>query len=417
MIFKRQMQTLTGRIILAMTVMTAIVGAVYCFAVYTSVMITEATLIGGSLESDLRAHMTQTSPSRDASTIIYTDSPLNPQKYQPIPENYRQMPDGFSEVIGTHDRFIYKLRDNNSTWVIEQDQFGFEDLEIEIYIQAVAGLLLATGLSALLGLMLARSVTVPVKRLAQDVRDMARNHTEHFAHPIAGGDEIAELAKTLEKTLVELHQALNREKAFTADVGHELRTPLMVISSSLELMSVDKPELAQSRQFQNIADASERMNRLVRVFLELARGKVQSDMPQASMVKTILEVIEIRRLEAQKQGVELYLVDRTSQMKLVNAILFYCLVDNLVHNAIAYTTDGAVTVTAEDACISVSDTGKGISKTKPEAFAPFVRGKNAPGEGYGWGLSLVQRICTHCGWALSVKDNAPHGTVFTITGL
>lgn len=326
------------------------------------------------------------------------------------------MKEGFSEIVGENDRFVFKLSSHGTQWIIEQDQFGFEKLEIELYLQAVAGLFLAIGIAAALGYRLARSIADPVKKLAQDVHRMTQTQTLTFEHPIAGGQEIAELAKTLEKTFGQLNRALAREKAFTADVGHELRTPLMVISSSLELLSAQYPRLAQSKQVHSIRHALDRIHLLVQVFLELARGTIHSEMPVGDMTEVLKNVIAVRQDEACAKAVKLELKDCSQSPKTVNTILFYCLIDNLVQNAVRYTQKGSVTVTANEDCVTVADTGPGIDLESGNLFEAFVRGKNANGPGYGWGLSLVQRICEHTGWRLTVDANRPQGTVFKISG-
>ena len=61
-------------------------------------------------------------------------------------------------------------------------------------------------------------------------------------------------------------------------------------------------------------------------------------------------------------------------------------------------------------------TGRGIAdEEKTRVLQAFVRGDTAPGAGYGWGLSLVRRICRKEGWVLSFVDNSPQGTIFTVT--
>ncbi len=416
MILKSATQTLTGRIMAAMTVMTAIVGLAYCFAVYTSVMLAETTLIGGRLETELKARIEGNRSNNPSASVIYTDSVAHAKNFAPIPEKYAELPDGFSEIVGEHDRFVFKLTTDNGRWLIEQDQFGFEALEIELYSQAVAGLFLAIGVAAALGYWLARSIVTPVKNLAKDVRLMSENRTLKFEHPITGEDEIAELARTLEDTFGRLHEALAREKAFTADVGHELRTPLMVISSSLEVLSAQYPQLAQARPLERIREASERMTRLVQVFLELARGKIHSEMPEGDLIETLGNIVSVRQTEAAAKGLELSLKDFTQSPKTVNAILFYCLVDNLVQNAVRYTETGSVTVSVTQDTVTVADTGPGLDLQSEDVFKAFVRGKDARGPGYGWGLSLVLRICEHTGWKLRLRANRPQGTVFEITG-
>lgn len=414
--------SLTGRIIAAMSVMTAAVAAVYCLAVSHGIALAEETLIGGRLAHELDVRTGGGPQNRLPGSTIYADNAPGSGPWPALPDAYRGLPDGFSEVVGPEDRFVYKRTVPGkagaapSVWVIEQDQFGFEDLEWELYLGALAGLLLATGASALLGLGLARSVTRPVKRLSAALHDMARTGRFRVPDQALDDDEIGDLARALERTLAQLNTALVREKAFTADVGHELRTPLMVASSGLELLALQHPGLQARCSFVRIGHALERMRRLTQVFLELARGGGPGQADPASVAATAAEVVAAHAAQARAKGLVLEFSDRSSRPVQAGAVLVYCLIDNLVRNAVQYTASGRVVVTLGDSALEVADTGPGIGPQAQDLFEAFVRGENAPGEGYGWGLSLVRRICLHEGWTLAWRANDPRGTVFRIEG-
>ena len=92
------------------------------------------------------------------------------------------------------------------------------------------------------------------------------------------------------------------------------------------------------------------------------------------------------------------------------------MIDNLLRNALQYTERGQVTVVHTDGARAGAGAGRGGADVElSRALQAFVRGDTAPGEGYGWGLSLVRRICRKEGWVLSFADNPPKGTIFTVT--
>ena len=408
--------SLTARIVLAMLCMVTLVAFSYGFAIYYGISLTEETLIGRKMQMKLELVMDGSPQTAFAGVEkIYTDSPRF-TGYPPIPAMFQSAEEGFGECFGDTDYFVYKIVRNGETWLIVQDQYGFESEEIELYLQAAIGFLIVLLISVVVGLWLAGAVTRPVKRLADDVRAMAAQTMFQPLTHRPGNDEIGALALTVEATLAKFNEALARERAFTADVSHELRTPLMVISSTAELLRLPATDEVREKRLQKIESACRRLNRLVRVFLELARGGEEATAEKVPWFRVAESAAANWRGEAQRKGLTLIFSDQSASAPEVNAAFAESVIDNLLRNALQYTDAGGVTVTLRDKSLSVADTGRGIAdEEKERVLQAFVRGEAAPGEGYGWGLSLVRRICRKEGWVLSFENNRPRGTVFTVT--
>lgn len=408
--------SLTARIVMAMLCMVTMVALSYGFAIYYGISLTEETLIGREMQMKLELAMNGSPWGAPAGMgEIYTDSPRF-TGYPPIPAMFQTAEEGFGECLGDTDYFGYKIVRNGETWLIVQDQHGFESEEMELYLQAVIGFFIVLLISAVVGLWLAGAVTRPVKQLADDVRAMAAGTTFQPLTHRPGNDEIGALALTVEATLAKFNEALARERAFTADVSHELRTPLMVISSTAELLRLPATEAVREKRLQKIENACRRLNRLVRVFLELARGGEETTAETVPWPQVAESAVANWQGEARRKGLALTWVDRSAAAPAVKAAFAESVIDNLLRNALQYTEEGSVTVTLTDESLSVADTGRGIAdEEKERVLQAFVRGETAPGEGYGWGLSLVRRICRREGWVLSFENNQPRGTVFTVT--
>lgn len=407
--------TLTARIVLAMLCMVTLVAVSYGLAIIYGIGMAEETLMGREMQAKLELAVSGQHPSyyREAERI-YTDAPG--QAYPIPPERYRDLPEGFSESLGDPDYFVLKIVRDGRTWLIVQDQYGFEDEEVELYVQAIIGFFIVLLLSVVVGLWLARAVTRPVRMLAREVRQMAQETSFRPLEHRPMQDEIGELALTVETTLKKFNEALARERAFTADVSHELRTPLMVISSTAEVLRLPATPEEREKRLQRIEAACRRLNRLILVFLELARGGHESLGEQVPWIRVVQEAVDNWRTEANKKGLTIAWVSAATREVKVKSAFAESVVDNLLRNALQYTDEGGVVVRLSDAALSVEDTGCGIAVgDKEKILQAFVRGRSAPGEGYGWGLSLVRRICQHEGWSLTFTANHPHGTVFTIT--
>lgn len=414
--------TLTARILISMLCMVFVVGLTYCLALFYGIHLAEDTLIGQKMKERIELAITLKDVEKVKSadySVIFTSEPNKAHGFQKAPPEYLKFEDGFHEIVNAdEDYFLYKYTDakTGAVWVMLQDQEGFESKEIELFFQAGIGLVAALLLTLLLGLWLSRAVTAPVKLLARDVREMA--HRTQFK-PLSmrpAKDEIGELALTLENTLRDFDKALQRERAFNADVSHEFRTPLMVISSAVEVLNLNAVTPEQKRNALNRIDqASKRLNRLIHVFMELARGTSLAGKEKDTWVSVIEQSLKIWEMPAKEKGLALEFENLSTKEQTTNAAFALSVVDNLVRNAIQYTPNGSVTIELSDNCVSVIDTGVGISDAEKEkVLERFIRGEHTEGEGYGLGLSLVTRICEHEGWHLSFSKNTPKGTVFTV---
>jgi len=407
--------TITARVVVAMLCMVTIVTVTYGLAIFYGISLAEESLVGLEMESKLTLAASGQHPELyDRLEKIYADTKRT-TAYPPVPERYRGLKEGFSESLGDADYFVYKMVRDGEVWVMEQDQFGFEAEELELYLQAAIGFLVVLFVSAVAGLWLARAVTLPVQRLADDVKSMAKAKTFRPLSVRPANDEIGALALTVESTLKQFNEALARERAFTADVSHELRTPLMVISSTAELLQLPASPEVQAQRIRRIEGACRRLSRLVRVFLELARGTTESTSEIVPWSQVLATAVTNWQAEAKKKGIALLWEDASTGNPQVNSAFAESVVDNLLRNALQYTDEGEIRLTLTDDAMTVADTGRGIPDgEKAQILQAFVRGESAPGEGYGWGLSLVRRICRHEGWPLSFADNAPRGTVFKV---
>lgn len=392
------------------------VAIAYCGALFYGITSTERELMTSTLQQELREAI-YLGYEDGALYRVYGTGPAA-GKFPPIPHWLASAPKGFSEYLSPNqngDAFLWRERMHQTDWIILRDQTAFENLEVQIYKHSLLGLGVATLLAALGGWLFSRLITRPIGRLAEDMR---RNADQGRFVPITetlAKDEIGSLAKTCEQTLKSLHAALDRERAFTADVSHELRTPLMVISSSLEVLRLHNQDPGQAKQIASLDRAVTRLTRLIQVFLELARSQAgilgNND---STVVQCARAAVRHWQSQAEKKGLSLTLQEDASGPQTCG-ILTTSLIDNLVRNAIQYTAKGSVTVRVFDGGMDVCDTGRGIPDgEKKVVLEQFVRGKNAPGEGYGLGLSLVRRICERNGWNLSFSSEVGKGTIFHV---
>ena len=283
----------------------------------------------------------------------------------------------------------------------------------------------ATGIALLPGILLARTLTHPLRELTAATRAMASGNLGQQV-TVRSEDELGELAASFNQMSGDLARAREARRQMTADIAHELRTPLTVISGYLESLrdGVLKPDAAQ---FDVMYDEAQHLQRLVEDLRTLSladAGELTLNLrpvaPQALLERSAVAY----RHQAQQQNVALH-VEAAPALPEVNVDpeRMAQVLDNLVSNALRYTPDGGqITLSAKHQAgfvlLTVQDTGAGIAPdTLPRIFERFYRGDEArqaqEGES-GLGLAIAKSLVELHGGHISVESALGEGTTFTI---
>jgi signal transduction histidine kinase len=413
-------QPFARRIVIAFTLMTLVVSGVFSLGIVAVVHFIEEQLVSQELGSELDTALNDvlvlgTAPRLDAVTRFFgSDLP----GYE-IPEAFRGVSPGFTEVVSKNEAYYVYLRQIESEqYMLVEEQQEFEARETALFGVVLAGFLLSIVGAWGLGRLMADKVMAPVSRLAQQVRHRDQLHA--LAPPLAlqyPDDEVGHLAAAFDSTLGQLRQSLERERLFTSDVSHELRTPLMVILGACELLvQADIPDKSRT-QAQRIERAAQEMHELVQTFLMLARARPD----QTAFVGTA-RLKEVARDQAERwqplfteKGLAFSFHEEAPDSGEYNPILLGSVMSNLLRNALHYTEAGSVRLVIGSGGFRVEDTGVGVPVEQQERiFQPFVRGEEGRGEGLGLGLSLVRRICAHQGWTVELEKHPPQGSCFRV---
>ncbi len=283
----------------------------------------------------------------------------------------------------------------------------------DLLLAALAGI----GLAALLSFGVARSITRPIRRVAEATRRLAADEA-HEPLPREGASELAALAAAFNQMAVELATSREAERAFLLSVSHELKTPLTAIRGWAEGLgegAFEPEEAARTIQLE-----AGRLERLVRDLLDLARmnrSEFSVRQEPVDLAETARVAAERHEAAARSFDVAL-LVDAAETWVLADADRVLQVASNLVENALRETpAGGSVSVSAADAHLVVADTGPGIPPDDlPRAFERFYLydkfGKDRP-VGSGLGLAIVRQLVTAMGGRVSVTSG-PDGTRFVV---
>ena len=281
-------------------------------------------------------------------------------------------------------------------------------------------------LSGITGAVLAGRVLRPVGNLAAAAERIgAQNLSERL--PEGSHDEFGRLGGAFNGVLSRMEAAFARERRFTADASHELRTPIATIQAASQLLESESLTRGEQRETAvAIHDAAERAGRIVKDLLLLARGESGSLPVQREPVTLVAlfdSLISSAKLSASGPQARVT-VDADLALTLsTDPHLLGRLVGNLLENALRHTPEGgSVTLsaheTSEGLTISVADTGEGIAPEHlARLFEPFYRvdaARTRTSGGAGLGLSIARALAESLGGTLNLESQVGKGTVATL---
>ncbi len=288
------------------------------------------------------------------------------------------------------------------------------------FLLIMAGVLpLGLILAASGGWLLAHRALKPVDRMTAAARRISAEDLSQRVNETGTGDELDNLAKTLNQMLSRLDTAFSQIRRFSADASHELQTPLTILKGEMELVlrSARTPEEYRAT-LESALEEVDRIAHLVEGLLLLARaeaGVLRMDQQEVGLGQVLEEVYLRLKPLADSHCIELRLGSIESLCVRGDHERLRRMTFNLVDNAIKYTgAGGRVTLELQRegkwASILVSDTGIGVPIEEQEnIFQAFYRTSEAgplAERGTGLGLPIAQSIAAAHGGTISV-DSAP----------
>lgn len=286
------------------------------------------------------------------------------------------------------------------------------------------GTLGAVVVALFVGIILARTISRPVREVTEATRIVAEGNLGYQV-PVRTKDELGELAASFNQMSDDLAQSNEQRRQMTADIAHDLRTPLSVILGYMESLSTGK--LQPSQQTFEIMYAK---GRHLQHMIEDLRTLALADAGELPIIRRPVEpgiLLEHTALahmvQAQEQGVTIRVeADPGLPQIEVDPERMGQVFGNLVSNALRYTPEGGeiiLTATGDGSSVQlkVKDTGAGIDPADlPHIFSRFYRSdrsRQQNGES-GLGLAIARSIVEAHGGSLTVASKLGQGTTFTI---
>lgn len=365
--------------------------------------------MNSQLTAKIQALENGVAPQTNPGVTLYGTRP----DVKPIPQAWELFSPGLHEIELERPYFLYIADRGANTYALLKQQGCFKRAETA-YFHLIGTVALLVALGAFGGgWLLYRSIMSPIRRLADNV--IHASSADQYL-PIStphNQDEVTVLARSCDIALERLYTALEREKRFTGDVTHELKTPIQTLTGSLELLTRSPLTDRQRAQAERAQRALKDMQVLVDTFLQISReaeliGSVTPD----TLTRMIRHLEEIWRPQAEAKGLQLQVIQEAVCTGFYSPILLGVVLNNLLRNAVTYTASGTVQIFETSHGFVVEDEAGGISPERIAAIFSAPR-RFVDADNNGIGLSLVRRICARCGWALS-HENTLHGSRFSV---
>lgn len=337
---------------------------------------------------------------------------------QEIPYRWRR--DGFTNGHLEDDndawRFLWLTSPDGKYRIVVGQEWEYrEEMALEVVTSQLTPWLVALPVMLLLLILLLSRELKPLKKLAQTLRTRSPDATDKL--PTEGvPTEVRPLLDALNQLFARTQAMMSRERRFTSDAAHELRSPLaaLKVQTDVAQLSLDDPQ-AQEKALAQLHAGIDRASRLVDQLLTLSRldSLDNLDGVEPLLLADLLQSAVMESYHpAQQAGIDLRLHINAPEVKRMGQqLLLSLLVRNLLDNAIRYSPRGSVVdVTLDSRNFIVRDNGPGIS---PDALARigerFYRPPGQDATGSGLGLSIVKRIATLHGMHVSLRNAADAG--------
>ena len=277
--------------------------------------------------------------------------------------------------------------------------------------------------------LLARRALKPLRQITETAKEIRGGDLSKRIEGISSRDEVGELAGMFNRMVVALERSFQRERQFTSDASHELRTPMTVINACTEdALCTDDADIREEN-LRMIQKENERMTKMLSQLLMLSRGyegRYHFQPEDLNLYEAADSVMESMSVMAEARGIRIHnQISNEKQIEADQSLLTQLLV-NLIENAIKYGKDGGnVWIYSEshgsgdnswELCIR--DDGIGIStEDLPLLFERFYRADKARNRsGSGLGLSIAKWIAELHGWNIAAESRLGEGTTMVISG-
>lgn len=409
---------LRSRIVLSFLLLGTLLSVLFAISTLALQNYLEDQLIGETLAQELDDYVSQL--RLDASVVEpfytriqgYITRPGDPN--QTVSAEVRDLPSGVHDVKISDGVFKVAIKKEEDLWAfLIYDVSDNQRIKTQLIFWLVGVVMVFSALSFMLGAWSSSHVMKPVTDLAARLDNLneeaiSERLSKHFAD-----DEVGQLAAALDSYADRLHHLVERDREFNADVSHELRSPLTVITGATELL-LAQPDLEPKvrTRLLRIARAARQSADITTALLHMVRAEqgIDKDSTAHNVGRIVNEVVHLYEPLVGNKQLVLRVEEKDRLSVIAPESVVAVTVGNLIGNAMRYTLEGEVVITIGNGRVKVEDTGPGIPEEDLErVFDRHYRGQNITGKGSGLGLAIVKRLCELYGWSVQFSNRESGG--------
>lgn len=413
--FRRRLRS---RIVLSFLVFGTLLSALFALSTLVLQERLEDRLIGATIEKELNDYVDELRLDPSVVEPFYTQiqgyitRPGDPN--QTVSAEVRDLPNGVHDVRIDDGVFKAAVRKEEDLWAfLIYDVTENQRIKQQLIFGLLGVVILFSAFSFMLGASMSRRVMKPVSDLAARLDTLSEEGKPERLSVHFADDEVGRLAVALDSYADRLHHLVERDREFNADVSHELRSPLTVITGATELL-LAQPDLDKKvrTRLLRIARAARQSADITTALLHLVRAEqgIDQDSNAHNVGRIVSEVVHLYEPLVGNKNLVLRVQEEDRVSVIAPESVVAVTIGNLVGNAMRYTTEGEVLVRIGSGRVWVEDTGPGIPEEDLErVFERHYRGENIAGKGAGLGLAIVKRLCELYGWSIQFSNRETGG--------
>ncbi|STO31306.1 Sensor protein qseC [Fusobacterium necrogenes] len=283
--------------------------------------------------------------------------------------------------------------------------------------------IISTGI----GYFITKKALLPVKKIQETAENISKSNQLSLRIGLpSGSDEIARLGTTIDNMLEKLEKSFLKEKQFTSDASHELRTPVTVILAESEYMLEHGENIEEARESMEVINRQAKkisalINQLL-FFSRADRGEMEIKLEKVDIIQTLKDLKSDNTIEANKRNITIeYENNLENKEYSVDKIMFIRAIQNILQNAINYGKEnGFIKISSFEEpdylAISIEDNGIGIEQENLEKIWNrfYQVEESRTGSSMGLGLSMVKLIIEKHHGYVDIKSELGVGTTFTL---
>ena len=319
--------------------------------------------------------------------------------------------------------------DLNSDFKAEIDNISIESAIEEttsrIYWLSITTFILVVIIGGMCTYFVVNNALIPIVELNKNIKKINEDNLTSNLSVKGPNDEIKELTISFNKMIAKLENAFTSQKRFNSSVAHELKTPLAVIKTNIDVLKRSNCKSIEEydKTLAIVEKSILKMNLIIETMLDIIKQENAPLNESVSISEILEDIVDDLDIIADKKNIQLKLNTNNIKSKIKgNEIMLYRAFYNVIENSIKYNKiNGSIDILCYQDLntieVKVIDTGSGIKEEDyDEIFKPFYRceGINSYSKnGVGLGLSLTQSVIKLHGGEIKVKSKLNEGTEFT----